>query len=292
MIPSWAALGLCAALISTAVPLIQEKMRADGFSLAVIVKIVSALVILPFVLHQGFPSNPAFYYSAALTSVLWAISDVIYFRSVPIAGAGVVSRLLPSAVLISFLLWFFVDPSLLGKYKQAPFQSAIIVGVIFLSAFFATRIKACPVSWRGMRLVWFVIFAACVGPILEKITLGYAPSKEAPYAFVFVQALMMLACWALYFIVRRPVSLNVLFSPLSLKTGFLIGLCSACAVTLRFQALQMTEHPAYLSVILFTDALWILLIHRATGRNDSSNIWAGMGIVFCAAALVLAKTMK
>lgn len=291
MIPLWAVLGFSAAFVCTAIPLIQEKMRADGFAIAVIVKLVSACVILPFVLTQGFPDDLRFYGCVALTSVLWAISDVIYFRAVPVAGAGVVSRLLPSAVLISFILWFFFDPSLLDQYMDHPAQSALIAAIILLASYFATQIKKCPVSWQGVRLVWFVIFAACVGPLIEKLTLGYAPSKQAPYAFVFIQSLFMLGFWALYFLIKRPISLQTLISPLSLKTGAMIGLCSAVAVTLRFHALQMTEHPAYLSVILFTDALWILLFHRASGRNDGSNITAGMGIVFCAVALIMVKSL-
>ena len=289
-IPLWALLGLAAALISTAIPLIQEKLRADGFALAVIVKLVSAVVILPFVLEQGFPDNPKFYTAVAMTSLLWAISDVIYFRAVPVAGAGVVSRLLPSAVLISFILWFFFDPALLDKYLSQPLQAGLIAFIIFLSAYFAMQIKKCPVSWKGVRLIWFVICAACVAPLVEKMTLGQAPSSQAPYAFVFVQACFMLFFWLLYFIIRRPIPFKTLTSPLSLKTGFLIGLCSALAVTLRFKGLQEAEHPAYLSVLLFTDALWIVLIHRAIGKRDSSNIWAGLGIVFCAIALVIVKS--
>ena len=290
VIPFWAVLGLAAALISTAIPLIQEKWKAEGFAVAFIVKLVCALLVLPFALSEGFPENPKFYLAVALTSVLWSISDVIYFRAVPIAGAGVVSRLLPSAVLLSFLLWFFFDPALLIQYLNSPVQAGLIAGVISLSAFFAMQIKKCAVSWQGLRLVWFVIFAACVGPLIEKMTLGQAPSSQGPYALVFVQASFMLLFWCAYFLIRRPIHLRTLISPLSLKTGFLIGCCSALALTLRFRALQDAEHPAYLSVLLFTDALWIVAIHRLMGRRDNSNIWAGLGIVFCAIALVILKS--
>lgn len=290
ILPLWAIMGFGAALISTAIPLIQEKLKADGFSLAIIVKFISALVIFPFVLSQGLPDKPQFYIAVALTSLLWAISDVIYFRAVPIAGAGVVSRLLPSAVLISFILWFFFDPALLEKYLNKPVQAILICLVILLSAYFAMQIKKCPVSWQGFRLVWFVIFAACLGPLIEKMTLGQAPSAQAPYAFVFIQACFMLCFWGIYFFIRKPIPFKTLISPLSLKTGLLIGFCSAIAVTLRFKGLQETEHPAYLSVILFTDALWIVLFHRAIGHRDSSNIWAGLGIVFCAIALMIIKS--
>jgi hypothetical protein len=40
-----------------------------------------------------------------------------------------------------------------------------------------------------------------------------------------------------------------------------------------------------------TDALWILLFYRAIGKKDDSKIWAGLGIVGCAAALALVKSL-
>ncbi len=290
IIPLWAVYGLMAALVSTVIPLLQEKNKADPFSLAIIVKVVSAIVILPSVLHQGFPGNFNFYLAVSLTSLLWAISDVIYYRSVAKVGAGVVSRLLPVSVILSFLLWFIFDPSLLDRYLEKPIQAGLIAIIILCSSFFAMQLCKCPVSWRGFRLIWFVIFAACTGPLLEKITLGQAPAAQAPYAFVFIQACFMVSFWLIFLLLRQPLSFSKLKSSLSLKTGVVIGLCSALAVTLRFMGLQEAEHPAYLSVILFTDALWIVLFHRLIGQNDGSNIKAGIGIVFCAIALVIVKS--
>ncbi|PZP57339.1 MAG: hypothetical protein DI586_00735 [Micavibrio aeruginosavorus] len=290
LIPLWAILGIAAALVSTAIPLFQEKNKANPLALAIIVKTVSAIVILPVVLHQGLPANLNFYLAVSLTSLLWAISDVIYYRAVTQSGAGVVSRLLPSAVVFSFILWFFFDPSLLDRYLANPVQAALIVSIIALSAFFAMQIRKCPVSWKGFRLVWFVIFAACTGPLLEKMTLGQAPLAQAPYAFVFVQSCFMLGFWLIFLLIRKPIKLSTLTSYLSLKTGLVIGLCSALAVTLRFMGLQEADHPAYLSILLFTDALWIVLYHKMIGREDGSNIKAGLGIVFCAVALVVIKS--
>ena len=292
IIPSWVLLGLYAALITTAIPLIQERLKAEGFAVAMLVKFVACVAMIPFVLTQGFPDNPKFYVAVAITSVLWAISDVIYFRSIPKVGAGVVTRLLPSAVILSFILWFFIDPALLDKYKANPLQASLIAAIILLASWFASQLKNCPVSWKGVRVIWFVIFAACVGPLIEKMTLGYAPAKQAPFAFVFVQACFMLCCYGLYYLIRKPISRAALFSALSLKAGILIGICSAAGVTLRFMALQEAEHPAYLSVILFTDALWVVLFHRLTGKTDNSNIWAGLGIVFCAIALTVVKSLE
>lgn len=290
MIPLWAVLGLAAAFLSTAIPLIQERMKADGFAVAFWVKVAVVVLTCPFAFYFGFPEDPKFYGVMAITAVLWCISDVIYFRAVPVAGAGVITRVLPSAVIISFVMWFFVDPSLLQKYLDHPGPSLAIVAIILLATLFATLIHKDPVSWQGLRLVWFVIFAACVGPVIEKLSLGYAPGKQAPYAFMFCQSLIMLGFWSVYYFVRKPLPVAVLFSKNSLQTGLAIGVVATLVLSLKTIALVSVEQPAFLSVLLFTDALWVLLIYRLTGREDKSNVWAGLGIVACAITLILVKS--
>ena len=76
--------------------------------------------------------------------------------------------------------------------------------MLLLATLFAVLVKRDPVSWAGVRLVWFVIFAACVGPIIEKLSLGYAPARQAPYAFMFCQGSMMIAFWAIYYALKKP----------------------------------------------------------------------------------------
>lgn len=287
--PLWAVLGLSAALLSTAIPLIQEKMKGDGFAIAVWVKVtVVALTALP-AFHFGLPADPKFYLTLAVTALLWCVSDVVYFRAVPRVGAGIVSRLLPSAVLISFVLWFLIDPALLTAYLAHPLVSLAIVAVLVFATLCAMLVKRDPVSWAGVRLIWFVIFAACVGPVIDKLSLGYAPARQAPWAFMFFQGLMMLGFWAIYFLLRRPVSATLLFSREQIATGAVIGAVGTAALALKTTALVDVEQPAYLQVLLFTDALWILLYYRLTGRPETSNILAGLGLVFSAVALIVLK---
>jgi hypothetical protein len=292
MIPLWAVLGLTAAFLQAFMPLLQEKMKADGFALAFWVKVAAVAIAGPFaILETGLPADPQFYIVVGITALLWCVSDVIYFRAIPVVGAGVVTRVLPSAVIITFVLWLFIDPALAAKYLDRPWQSTAIAAIILASTGFATWLHKCPVSWQGVRLVWFVIFAACVGPIIDKLALGYAPAKQAPLAFMFVQGSIMLALWLIYYALRRPIPARVLFSRHSIQTGAAIGIVATLVLFLKTKALLLCEHPAYLSVLLFTDALWIILIYRLLRHKDGSNIAAGLGIVVCAALLVLVKSL-
>jgi hypothetical protein len=60
---------------------------------------------------------------------------------------------------------------------------------------------------------------------------------------------------------------------------------------MRTTGFAMTENPAYLTVMLFTDALWVLLIYKIIGRKEESDILSGIGIVFCAMGLILIKSL-
>jgi hypothetical protein len=106
---------------------------------------------------------------------------------------------------------------------------------------------------------------------------------------MFCQGSMMIAFWAVYYVLKKPLPLPVLFSPAQIRTGLSIGVVGFIVLTLKTIALVQVEQPAYLSVILFTDALWIILYYRLTGRQETSNIWAGLGIVACAITLVMLK---
>jgi hypothetical protein len=147
------------------------------------------------------------------------------------------------------------------------------------------------VSWQAVRLIWFVIFAACVGPVVDKLALGYAPAKQAPIAYMFVQAAFMLTFWLVYYTIAKPVSPKILLSSSSLLVGGIIGIVATLILYLKTNALLLVEHPAYVQVILFSDSLWILLIYRLMGRKESGAILPSLGIVACAVALVIVKSL-
>lgn len=288
----WIGLGFAASLFNTAFPLIQEKFKGDGFAVAIWVKIAVVVLSLPLVLYFGFPEDPRFYLLTAVSASIWCINDVIYFRTVPVVGAGVVTRILPASVVISFVVWFFFEPSLLQQYFEHPAQGISLFAIVILSSFFAMSLKSCPLSWQGVRMLWFVVLAAAIGPLIDKISLGQAPAAQAPFAFLFVQAVIMLTFWGGYTAIRRPISRAAFFAQNSKTAGLAIGTVATFKLILKFTALRYCENPAFLSVILFTDALWIILYYRLTGREDHSKIWAGLGIVGCAAALILVKSLK
>jgi hypothetical protein len=289
MIPQWALFGLMAAILSGTMMLLQERLKVDGFALAFWNKIMCVAVTLPLVLMKGLPGDPVFYTALFVSCVVYAISDVIFFRSIPKVGAGIVSRLLPVSVIFSFLFWFLIDPALLHKYASAPVISAMILVVLCLWVWFATHLKKCPVSMQAVRLVWFVILAAVIGTPLTKILSNHAGIGQGPYAYTFVSALVMLALWSIYFVIRRPIPVNVLFSRHSCIGGMIIGSVSALMVVVSLFGYYHVDNPAYLPAVRYLDSVFILGIYALTGRKSEGNLRAGFGLVACAIALIILK---
>lgn len=287
--PLWAFFGLLAAFTAAAMMLLQERLRVDGFALAFWCKIMCVLVTLPLVIIHGLPTDPVFYYALGASAVLYAISDVIFFRAIPKVGAAVVSRLLPLAVIFSFILWFVINPALFDKYMQYPGVSAGIGAVLLIWVWFAMHLKKCAVSMEAIRTVWFVIFAATVGTPLAKITTNHAGIESGPYAYTCIQALMMITLWSVYYFVRRPVAAGVLFSRHSCFGGALIGAVSACSVLVAVLAYYHVDNPAYIPAVRYLDSTMILGFYALSGRKIEGNIVAGIGLVVCAAALIVLK---
>ena len=287
--PQWAIFGLCTAVLSASTMLMQEKFKVNGFALAFWNKIACVALTAPFVIYYGFPREHLFYVLMVLGAFLYAVSDVVFYRTIPSVGAGTVSRIQPASVIFSFLLWFAVDPASLGSYLQRPVIAALIFLVLCLWVYFATHLRKCAVSMKAARTMWFVVFASIVGPLLAKETTNSTDIERGIYGYTFVLALMMVIVWIFFFWVRKPVTTSILFSRNTLRYGLMIGCVNALSSVLSVLAIYRVDNPAYASAVSYLNSIFILLAYILMGRKNDGNVIAGIGMVACAAALIILK---
>jgi len=289
LIPLWAVFGIVAAGLSSAQMLLQERFKTAPLPMAFWSKAACALVMLPFVVAVGLPANPVYYALLVAQSLLWVVSDVIFYRGINDVGAGVVARILPMATFASFFLWFAVDWPLASAYAAQPLHSAMIAGVFGLSAYFAWHLKECPVTRKALRVIWFVLFANVAGSLSTKIITRYAGIEQGISAYIFCEALIMIAMWLIYYAIKKPVPARIMFGWPSIKAGLIVGSVAGFAIAATVYAVYHIDNPAYVSAVRYLDAVMIFFYYRATGRPNHGHVWAGLGIVACAAALVVLK---
>jgi hypothetical protein len=287
--PLWALFGTLSACLSALMMLGQEKFRLSGFVMAFWCKIACIIFMAGPVLYFGLPGKWEFYALVFGNAILWAVSDVIFFNAIPKVGAGVVSRVLPLSVIATFFLWFAFDPALIDTYLETPWRSGAVVLCLFASVYFAMRMRRCPISWQALRLLWFVLFAAILGPIFFKLISRYVEFDQGPFAFVFCEAVVMVALWSLWQAWKRPVPYAELFSKYSMRAGIAVGGVMSLMVASNFAAIMHVDNPGLLPAVKFTDTIIILLIYKLMGRREEADVLGGIGIVACAGAIILLK---
>jgi hypothetical protein len=287
---SWAYLGLGTAVLAALMMLMQEKMKVEGLALAFWCKVVCVVTTLPFVLYYGLPSDPHFYLWLVPQSLFFAISDVVVFRSLPKIGAGVISRMLPSTVILGFFLWFVVAPEEIHLYLERPVIGSLIVAVLCGAAFFAMRLRKCAVSMQALRMLWFVLAVNTVSPILAKITTRYATMAQGAFGFTFIEALMMISMWTVWLAAAKPVPFSSLVEKHTWQRSLPIGLVTAALVIVFVTSYYFIDNPGYVSAVQLVYAPIIMAANKWMGKKDDSDVFSGLGIVACAMALIVLKT--
>jgi len=288
--PLWAAFGLTSASLSAVMMLTQERLKINGFAMAFWNKVACITFMIPAILYFGLPDNWVFYALVAGQAMLWVVSDVIFFTAIPKVGAGVISRILPISIIFTFCLWFLFDPGLLDDYMQVPMRSGLVFLTLCASVYFATRLKHCPVSWEAFRLIWFVVFASIIGPLAFKLVTQQTNLQQGPFSFVFCEAFVMVTCWLIWYWVRKPVTREVLFCKEAARAGFMIGSVSSLMIASNFVAVYYVDNPALVPAIKFTDTMIILIAYKFMGRKETADVISGLGIVVCAATIILLKS--
>lgn len=289
--PLWSIFALICAVMSALVLILPERAKADGFALAFWNKFAAVIFMIPFVLWQGMPTQWEFYALVAAQACLWAVSDVIFFRAIPVVGAGAVSRILPISVIVTFCLWFLFDPALFGTYLETPVRSVLVAVALCGSVYFAQRLKHDPVSWAAIRRIWFVLFAAVIGPLMYKLVTKYATIEQGPFAYVIFESAVMVMLWSVFYMVKRPVPASVLLSKDSLRAGAMVGV-AMCLVSLsKFAAMHYVDNPGLVPAVKYLDAIIVMAYYKAIGKVEKADVIAGLGIVACAAAIIILKSV-
>jgi hypothetical protein len=282
----FAALATCGA---AAMPLLHQHFKPDSASMLFWMRVTSFLALAPIVFWMGAPQNPWFYIGTLGIAVWMSINDVIYFNAVKKHGAGVITRILPGAAILTFFLWFAFDWDLISVYIANPGRSIIILAIMLFGVWCAAHLTRDAVSIAAVRDIWFVLLSATIGPIIVKIVLSFAPHAVGPLAFVAVQGIIVAVLYLGHHLKTQTVPPAIFFGRASLRIGAIIALASILSIGARGYAIQYVDNPAYVSMVALTAPVLIAAVERALGHQDSSNQWAGFGLVIAAILLAVFK---
>jgi hypothetical protein len=287
---SWVGLSMGSAVTAAIMPILHEKIRAERLSMLFWLRTVMLVIALPALFIVGWPTDPVFYVATFVTAFIWAYADLSSFRATEEFGAGAITRLIPLNVLVTFVMWIVIQPDVLYGYLENPVQGAGIVAATCGAVFFAMQMQRNPVSRHALRALGPVILMSGMGVVFAKIALDRADMHSGVFGYMVVQAFFMILIFGALEAVWHPVPRAVFAGRVAIQTGFLMGLNSVVHLIFKSYAYQLVANPAYVSVVILTTPLWVLLYYRLAKKQNVGDIKAGLAVVVCAAALAYFAT--
>jgi hypothetical protein len=287
---SWVGLSTGSALTAAIMPVMHEKIQAERLSMLFWLRVVMLLIAFPLVFFFGWPGSPVFYLATFMTAFIWAYADLSSFRATEEFGAGPITRMIPLNVLVTFVMWTALTPDLLNAYLATPMQSLGIVAATVGAVFFAMRLQGGDISREAIRALGPVILMSGMGVVFAKVALDAAPDMGGVFAYMAVQALFMVLIYGGLEAVWHPVPRAVFAGQVAIRTGFWMALASVAHTGLKSYAYILVANPAYVSAVILTTPLWVLLYYRIFKRQNVGNLAYGFAILACVAALVYLVT--
>lgn len=290
----WIIFAIISALAGAGISLSSEYFNVRSLHFSFWMRFFAMLAILPFVLFIDWPEDPLYYVFVLITACIFAYFDLIYFGMAARSGAGVITRIDPFIVMVTFVLWCVFSPVTVAEYIHQPVRAAGIVASLAGSVYFGLRLRKCEVSTEVLRRMALPILLGALGIILAKMAMQRSGYHAGVLCYGFLQCLTVTCVYAA--ILRIP-ALSARLKDLGRESRLLDrpvligGFCGALAwlghTLSKYYAITDVQNPAYVTVIGLSAPLWVLLAYRIAGRRDRADIISGLGVVACAAILVI-----
>ncbi len=291
---SWIGLALVAAVSLAGFFLVNEIFRVRALHLLLWMRLIAFLACLPFLFVFPWPQDPVFYLLMLCSAAIFSASDVAAIGMAGKNGAGSVSRIEPLTVGVTFLLWCALSPQTIGEYMASPLRAFGIVGSLLGGLYFALRLRHCEISRETLRVMAPFILSGAVGITIGKTAMSLVPPPAGVYYYALLQCGLSVVFYSAAIKIpafSRRIPDFGSTSDLFARRTVLAGLCGSAIWLVhtpsKYAAISMVENPAYVTMIGLTAPLWVLLIHGIMGKKERADVVSGLGIVACAALLVL-----
>ena len=283
----WAFSALTSALAFALMFLVSEHYKQSGVGLLSVIRLGTALTLLPFVFFVEWPKEPLFYIYGAFVFMIFPIADVFAFRVSKQYGAGIITRFTPLTAIVTFFMWLLIDSQTWQKYLTYPWFALGIIACLCGVVFCASSLRRCEVSVAAFKTLFPALLLSPLGVIFAKLTLDSTDSSSGALINLFVGSFIGVAMYGVLYKVMPSVKCEFTMSKLTIKAGVIASIFSTLGIYLSNVSFDLVPNPSYVTVVGFTSAIFVLLIYKIMGKQDNARILPGLGIVLFTALLVI-----
>lgn len=278
--------------------LVNQQLKARASAMMVWRGLAAATFAFPFIFFVTPPSNPWFYPLSVSMGVLGSYFDNRLFTASSKYGAGAVSRIIPTSIILSFFGWFLFHPTDLLELAEEPIKLLEIILCMVIAVLAVFAMKKNVISKEIMLFLIPSIFLVSAIDIMNKATMGLISQKAIIYhVFIasFVSGMINLAIYKRENAriakgtkkITHPSMEDGIFTPKTVKAGLSVAFFVTILMLFKAYSMQHTPNPAYVSAIGYTSPLFILAFNKMKGIKDDASVKAGLVLVASIICMVI-----
>ncbi|MCP4393670.1 MAG: hypothetical protein GY804_05310 [Alphaproteobacteria bacterium] len=289
MFPWWGT-GILYAFSSSLIMLVNQQLNARPSAMMVWRGLALALVISPFLLFVTPPNNSKFYALSFIVGCLGSYFDNRLFTATSKFGAGIISRIIPLSMILSFFAWFIYNPAAFFELIEVPFKMSGIVSCLLVAMLSILAMKKNHINKDAIVFIAPAILAVSMIDVLNKSAMILIDYEAVVYHMCLASFVTGVINLGVYIRENKLIAngnkeithvsmTDTLFSGKTVKAGLLVVLFMAITMSSKGYSMQTTPNPGYVSAIGYSSPLFILAFNKIKGVKDEASVLAGMILV-------------
>ena len=284
----WWMLALAASIFAAAFSMANQFFQADTKIMIFWRGLVPAITLFPALFFVEMPTSWIFYLATIVTGIIVIYIDRKFMDGTAKYGGGVISMLMPTLVWTSFIIWFAIDSSYRAHFFENMNQSILVVTALIIGVVSSMLMKKCSISTEAFKFMLpFYIMAMCVDP-LNKTAMDNSTFWGGVIWYSWVQGAIVAIGSYMILWIKHKESRNEILAPINIKQGLWIGILIVITSCFKNGAMSYTINPAYVSAIIFTSPIWVMIFYKIIGHKEKANMIAGLAFVLSAILLIIA----
>ena len=258
----WFIFALATGLIYAIYYICNQESKLNSNMFIIYRGLLMALAATPFALFFWHIFPWQFYAIALCQGFVISYSDAQYFKVFQKFGAENVNAIKPLTIMVTFIFWLIIDPSIIFYYLSVPVRTLIILASLGAIIFAVIKYQGQKIGADCLKYVVPLLILTSIidtsNKVITRYSEGYLLSLTIHRVVITGYIIGLINLW------KNRTDTKLLKQLVQLKnirsgSFVLLGILSMMSVNL---SMHYTPNPAYTSAVIHLSVIWIMLINN------------------------------
>lgn len=258
----WVLIALLISFISSIYFLAIQNIKINANLFVLYRGWIISLMLLPVLLLNPVTFSFAFYVMSFVQGIFISYMDYQSFNVNKNYGAETVSSMMPFSVVLIFVFWCMIDPTLFMKYCRTPVRTCFIllslVGIIFsLCKYYQVKFTRSAL----IKIFPVLFFSACIAIINKSIMNFTEGNTLIRSCYGVALSSIVVGIVHLFMYIHQKLPLKKIIAKENLQKSTILFLL-LLIIVLKNIAFYYVDNPAYVSCLTYIMLIWIMILGK------------------------------